>query len=372
MERRDAPPHGSHEPVPTGIVRGGVTEARNRTTSVVEESVRDLLRDAGYRVPKQKMAVWCDHPDKPDRLLPLTPDIVLIGKRLAIEVDPCNHLTSHHGASHRGKEGEDLRRNHLLQAVGWTVLRLRLGGDKGMQIGARDVVCESSSLTADVAQALLAAVDDAIEKREPLVRFVPKKSTASPRKAPVRRSSVVRLAEYTYGDQGHIFSWLPDLESSTRVHLRLAFGGRFLYTHAQPPRFIGTVALNDLPRSDWKPRLQEVLPTLAAQMLAGSGKYPWGEELLIAEPSDPDAVAIVSACEWKCDIDRADYYFTTNCERLASATDDSLLDEAGNAIVRLHPQAAQLGYRFVSLERLHGYRGPYERVTLTRRPASDS
>lgn len=367
-------PEGAPEltgPAPSGAVLGGVTQARNRVTSVLEESVRSLLREAGYRVPKQKMAVWCHHPDKPQRLLPLTPDIVFIGKRLAIEVDPCGLLTSHRGASHRGKETDDLRRNQLLEAVGWTVLRLRLGAEKGMQIGARDVVCESSALTADAAQALLAAVDDAIEKREPLVRFVSKKSAALPRKAPIRRSSVVRLAEYTYGDQAHIFSWLPDLESSNRVHLRLAFDGRFLYTHDQPPRFIGAVGLNELPHSDWKTRLQEVLPTLARLPLAGAGKYPWGEELLVAESLDQDAVAIVNACEWKCDIDRADYYFTINCERLASATDSSLLDEAGHVIVRLHPRAADLGYRFVGVERLNGYRGPYERITLTRRPAAE-
>ena len=356
-------------PAPTGAVLGGVTEARNRVTSVTEEKAREVLREAGYRVPKQKMAVWCRHPDKPGRLLPLTPDIVLIGKRLAIEVDPCGQVTSHHGSSHRGKEADDRLRNHLLEEVGWTVLRLRLGADEGMNIGDRDVVCESASLTVDAAQALLAAVEDAVALRKPLLRFVPKKATAAPRKPAVHRSSIFRLGDFKYGDQAHIFSWLPDLNSDHKIHLRLAFDGRFLYTHSKPPRFLAEVGLNDIPRREWKPRLQELLPTLPDVKDVGQAKYPWGETLLIAASAQPDALAVVQQCEWKCDIDRADYYFTANCDRLVTATEQSLLDGTGAPVVALHPAAAALGYRFVLLEQLRGFGGPYQRITLTRRDA---
>ena len=239
-------------PAPRGAVLGGVTEARNRVTSAIEEKARGVLRDAGHQVPKQKMAVWCRHPDKDGRLLPLTPDIVLIGERLAIEIDPCSPVKSHHGSSHRGKEAEDRLRNLLLEEVGWTVLRLRLGADKGMSIGDRDVVCESTSVTVDVAQALLAAVTGVMTQREPRIRFVPKKASVAPGKHPVRRSSVLRFGGFKYGDQAHIFSWLPDLASDRTVHLRLAFEGRFLYTHSTPPKFLAEVGLNDIPRKEWK------------------------------------------------------------------------------------------------------------------------
>lgn len=354
-------------PAPTGAVLGGVTEALNPVTSVVEERVRKLLREAGYQVPKQKMAVWCNHPDRPGRLLPLTPDIVLIGKRLAIEVHPCGQLTSHHGFTHRGKEDEDRLRNRLLEEVGWTVVRLRLGASEGMNIGDRDVVCESASLTVEAAQSLLAAVGDAAALREPLLRFVQKEATST---APaVRRSSVIRIGDFRYGDQAHIFSWLPDLSSDHKIHLRLAFDGRFLYTHATPPRFLAEVGLNDIPRTEWKPRLQELLATLPDAKGVGQAKYPWGETLLTAGPAHPEALALIEQCERKCDIDRADHHFTANFDRLATATEVSLLDRTGAPVVDLHRAAAALGYRFVQLEHLLGYRGAYQRITITRRAA---
>lgn len=81
----------------------------------------------------------------------------------------------------------------------------------------------------------------------------------------------------------------------------------------------------------------------------------------------PDAIAVVERCEGKCDIDRADFSFTANCDRLVSSSERSLLDATGAPVVALHPAAAALGYRFVLLEQLGGFRGPYQRITLTRR-----
>lgn len=353
---------------PTGAVLGGVTEARNRVTSVVEEKARDLLRQAGHRIPKQKMAVWCRHPDKPGRLLPITPDIVLIGKRIAIEVDPCGVVTGHHGSSHRGKEAQDRLRNELLAEGGWTVLRLRLGAEEGMSIGDRDIVCEPSTITADVVEAFSEALDDAIHGRPPQVRFVPKKPSASPRKPPTRRSSVFRLGEYKYGDQAHIFSWMPNRDTDEKVHLRLALNGRYLYSHSKPPAFLAEVGLNVVPRKEWKARLEMLLPTLPSLDADPKQKYPWGDALLVAADAGLDAMAVVQQCEWKCDIDRAEHQFTANCDRLAVATEDTLLDDCGAPVVVLHQAAVALGYRFVQLERLRGYRGDYQRLTLSRLP----
>lgn len=352
----------------TGAVLGGVPEARNRVTSVVEEKARDLMRQAGHRVPKQKMAVWCRHPGKPGRLLPITPDIVLIGKRIAIEIDPCGVVTGHHGSTHRGKEAEDQLRNELLADVGWTVLRLRLGAEEGMSIGGRDVVCEPSTMTANVVEAFSEALDDAINGRPPQVRFVPKKASASPRKPPTRRSSVFRLGEYRYGDQAQIFSWMPNPDTAEKVHLRLALNGKYLYTHAKPPAFLAEVGLNEVPRKEWKARIEAFLPTLPTLEPEVKPKYPWGDVMLVGADGDVDAVAVVQQCDWKCDIDRDVHTFTAHCDRLAVATDEALLDDDGVPVVVLHPAARALGYRFALLERLRGHRGDYQRLTLTRLP----
>jgi hypothetical protein len=58
--------------------------------------------------------------------------------RLAIEVDPCSPVRLHGSSHHAATEFEkDRIRNSLLGAVGWTVLRVRLGATEGMHIGDR-------------------------------------------------------------------------------------------------------------------------------------------------------------------------------------------------------------------------------------------
>jgi hypothetical protein len=201
------------------------------------------------------------------------------------------------------------------------------------------------------------------------VRFVPKKASATPRKPPERRSWVLRLAEFKYGDQAHIFSWMPNPETNEKIHLRLAFDGRYLYTHDRPPTFLTAVGLNEVPRKEWKARLEAFLPTVPSLEPETGQKYPWGDTRLVSAAGSPEAASVVQQCEWKCDIDRAEHYFTANCDRLVEGADEALLDEAGAPVVTLHPEARALGYRFVLLERLRGYRGDYQRVTLTRLPA---
>lgn len=121
-----------------------------------------MISRAGYVVPEDKVSVWCPHPDKPNWLLPLTPDVALVEHLIAVEVDPCGATTSHHGSSHRGEEEQDRLRNTLMGEVGWSVLRMRLGAEEGSQIGERDVVCESAGLTKGMSEALLAALEEAV------------------------------------------------------------------------------------------------------------------------------------------------------------------------------------------------------------------
>ena len=116
----------------TGATFGEAVPLRSHSTSAIEKQVRRFLRDAGY--PVAKRGVLCHHPDEGKTFLTLTPDAVIAEWRLAIEVDPCSPVRFH-GSSHHaeGEVEKDRIRNSLLGAVGWTVLRLRLGATEGMQ-----------------------------------------------------------------------------------------------------------------------------------------------------------------------------------------------------------------------------------------------
>lgn len=344
---------------------GSVVSSNNPVTSVLEQQVRDVIAGAGYQIAEQKLAVWCRHQTIPGDLVAITPDILLPDHHIAVEVDPCPPLTSHRGFTHRGKEPEDRLRNEFLAAVGWTVLRLRLAAEEGAHIGDRDVVCESSTLTAKAAEALLAALDDLVCDRDPLVRFVPKGPT--PRKPATRRSTVVRIGSYAYGDQAHIFTWYPNRDTDDKVYLRLAMDGRYLYTHGKQPLFISEVGLHDVPPEQWRQRLQDIL--VAHAPLGGEAlKYPWGNHLLLAEREGPDTEQVVDDCERHATIDEATVHFTTNCDAVASSNPTALLAEDETVLVRLHPNAVKLGYRFINVRTKNGYRGPYLDVTLTRWP----
>lgn len=273
---------------------GSVTDSHNPVASGVEQKARDIIAGAGYTLPEQKLAIWCPHPSIPDEVAAITPDIVLVDHHIAVEVDPCQPMMSHHGSTHRGKEEDDRLRNDLLADAGWAVLRLRLGAEEGGRIGDRDVACESPTVTKKVADALLAALDDLVHNRAPQVRFVPK--SAAPRKKATRRSSVVRISPYRYGDQSHIFTWYPDPKLGEKRYLRLAMDGRYLYTHGKPPLFLTEVGLHDVPAKHWRQRLEDTLATLPP--VGGEHpKYPWGNELLIAVRAGVGAERVVQDCE---------------------------------------------------------------------------
>ncbi len=342
---------------------GSVTESHNPVTSGVEQAVRDILVGAGYTVPERKLAIWCSHASIPDEVATITPDIVLVDHHVVVEVDPCQPLKSHHGSTHRGKEAEDRLRNEMLAEAGWTVLRLRLGAEEGGHIGDRDVVCESATVTKKVAEALLATLDDLVHARAPQVRFVPK--SAAPRKPATRRSSVVRISTYDYGDQSHIFTWYPDPNTDDRVYLRLAMDGRYLYTHDKPPLFLTEVGLQDVPQEQWRMRLEATLAALPP--LGGDHpKYPWGNELLIAAQIGVGAEQVVLDCERNSRIDRATVIFTTSGAAIDAWTRTALLAADRSVLVSLHPDAVELGYRFVHVTGKNGRYGPYSIITVTR------
>lgn len=346
---------------------GDVRPARNLQTSAIEQRVRQAVAEAGYPVQGRRMSVLCRHPQRDGDLLALTPDIVLADHKIAIEVDPLG--PAGHGYSHADAEPKDRVRNQLLEEAGWTVIRLRLGGTAGCHLGERDVVVESSGLTAAARSALLDAIADAIAQRPAQVRVINKGKT--PAKAR-RRSHVVNIGDYRYADDGHIFTWYPSLDSDEKRTLRLALNGRFLYTHApgwhgtNDNRLIAEVGLNQHPRTDWR-KLLEVILADTDPATRGTTKWPWGgDRLFLYEPGSNAGQEVVERSAEFENIDKASFYFTTNISTLARWDIDRVSADDDEPIATLHPGALQLGYRITAVEVRNGYRGAYQRIDVSR------
>lgn len=351
----------------TGRTFGDVVPTRSRATSKVEEQVQAFLRDAGHAVPDRRVGVLCHHTDEGKTFLTLTPDVVLADLRLAIEVDPCGAAGSR-GYTHSGSEQKDRLRNDLLAAVGWEVIRLRLGATEGGHIGDRDVVVESSGFTKTAQAALLAAIDDHRAQRPARVRFVPRGKSPAPAR---RRSPVANIGLDRYSDDTYWFTWYPDLDSTQSHKYRLAAGGRYLYArNGWGSLYVDEVGLHEVDRATWKTWLTDYLTGKTPADLPGTTKWPWGDTILIpADPDDPVAADIITASDHeKQTIDRIEFWFTISGDHIARWTPDSLNRADETPIVLMHPDALAVGYRFAAVTHDRGYAGPYQRITISRAP----
>jgi hypothetical protein len=346
---------------------GDLVPTRNPLTSKVEQSVAVFLAAAGYTMPAERLAVVCRHPDKPQRHLPLTPDILLTDHKIAVEVDPCDANESGYW-THAGSTDKDTLRNTLLAEAGWIVIRLRLGAKRGMHIGDRDVVAESSGFTRAAQEALLAALKDAVKGNKAKVRFV-KKAKAPSRS---RQSHIVNIGAAAYTDNGYWATWYPALDKPESHKLRLAAGGRYLYTHGM--RFIAEVGLHTVPKELWRDRLTTFLEGADPATL-GTTKWPWGPTLLTFNPDHEDAADINRHAEHdKHTIDKTLIWVTTNCDSLARWAPEALLTADERVLAQLHPDAVALGYKFAEVTMHSGRYGPYQRIVITRpdiRPPDD-
>lgn len=342
----------------TGQTFGDVVPLRSHETSAIEKQVRRFLREAAY--PVSKRGVLCHHPDEGKTFLTLTPDIVVEDWRLAVEVDPCSPVR-HHGSSHRADVEKDRARNALLEEVGWTVLRLRLGATEGMHIGDRDVVVESSTFTKAAQAALVEALEDFKADREPRVRVVAK--GVSPRPAQ-RRSHVINIGDCQYSDDGHIFNWHPTLDAK-KVTLRLCVNGRYLYTHGRTGNFIAEVGLHKVPRDEWRARLTEFLRDHDPASL-GTTKWPWGATILDTAPGPVGEDIRERSEHEKHTLDREDFWFTLTGHPAPQWTPKALMSPTGETIAKLRPEARELGYRFANVTLERGRYGLYQRLLISR------
>jgi very-short-patch-repair endonuclease len=143
---------------------GSVVMSQNHVTSKLEDSIRQKLIDAGLKLHKGRSAIQCGHEPVFDNYPVLTPDILITSSKVAVEIDS--------DYTHSTEVDKDRIRNHLLAEVGWTVVRLRLGGLE--PVGPYDVVSQSSGATKAGIDALVKAVGDAVAGRPGVIRSVKK------------------------------------------------------------------------------------------------------------------------------------------------------------------------------------------------------
>lgn len=140
---------------------GAVVPSRNPATSKIEQKVRQRLLAAGVSV-EQGWAIQCGLDPFSGKFPVLTPDFIVKDTRVCVEVDPLY--------THGRRVLHDVVRNALFTQVGWTVIRLRLGGQP--PLGGYDVVTSGESITEEVITALVAAVTDAVAGQPAQVRRV--------------------------------------------------------------------------------------------------------------------------------------------------------------------------------------------------------
>jgi len=94
-------------------------------TSKLEARIRWTIKKSGYRVypPSTRIYTPPDHNGKRHKY---TPDIILRKPKLIVEVDP---LFTHRGED---KVNDDIARNRMYARMGYTVVRIRIGGARAL------------------------------------------------------------------------------------------------------------------------------------------------------------------------------------------------------------------------------------------------
>ena len=336
-----------HGNVPTPKYEvGKVVESRNFEMSKLELTVREKLEAAGLALHKGRSAIQCEFDPARGNWPIITPDLLIKGAKVAIEVDVAYTHTS---------VEKDIFRNKLLAGVGWTTVRLRLGGLG--PLGEHDVTTESSTPTVAVVAALVEAVGDAVAGRAGRVRHVPK--AVRPAREPAPKSRLGAVAAHQYVENGHYVSWT--LNSGEVLRLVAMDTGHYLAAQHghDAPWFIKRLSLDGIPRKQWRGHLLELLSSMGDSEFRGVSPYPWGDELFVGEHAS--AVNVFGKFQIGC----TSWAATANIKVADSATTTAFM--IGSEIAaELHPEAQDAGWTIGNFSVASGYRGGYQRFELVR------
>jgi hypothetical protein len=325
---------------------GKVVQSRNFEMSKLELTVRQKLEAAGLVLHKGRSAVQCDFDPARGNWPIITPDLLLKGAKVAIEVDTA--------FTHTNVENDRFR-NKLLADVGWTTVRLRLGGLG--PLGEHDVTTESDTPTVAVVAALVEAVGDAVAGRAGQVRHVPK--AIRPAREPAPKSRLGAVAAHQYVENGHYVSWT--LNSGEVLRLVAMDSGHYLAAQHghDAPWFVKRLSLDGIPRKQWRGQLLELLGSMDDSEFHGVSRYPWGDELFVGVHAS--AVNVYGKFQIGC----TSWDATANIEGADSATATAFM--VGSEIAaELHPEAQDAGWTIGSFSAVSGYRGEFQRFELVR------
>lgn len=336
---------------PPAHPHGSLVLSRNSSTSVMERKAVQMLTAAGVDLIVERMAIQAGHDIIWDIHPLLTPDAIVVGTTVCVEIDPA--------WTHTSEMESDRKRNELLAAVGWTVVRLRLGGLK--PVGEYDVVVDTDRIAPEGIAALIDAIADAVAGRPGAVRrvIVPKPKT-------VRKTS--RLGAITadpyFPDGTFRLSWKPG--SGERIQLMAMEFGKGLYTgESRPPEFIMQLDLDHTDRKDWRPILEAMFDQLVEADFDTVSRFPWGDDLLTGPP------AAVNFLNSKFNVGLPHYDWTSNFPNVDEFDPSHLMFE-GQVVGELHPGAVAAGWVLDAVELCTGWNGGYQRLALVRRPVGES
>lgn len=108
---------------------GEIVPRKRVHSSKVEERVRTMLEGHGIELLDPHHGVQAGLDPEAGYWPILTPDLILKGQRVAVEVDPTGSPDG--PAGHDKKRAADEKRNRLMAEAGWTLVRLRLGLGQG-------------------------------------------------------------------------------------------------------------------------------------------------------------------------------------------------------------------------------------------------
>lgn len=327
---------------------GDIVPRKRAHSSKVEERVRTMLQGHGMELLGPHHGVQAGLDPEAGYWPILTPDLILKGHRVAVEVDPAGAPDG--PAGHDKTRAADEKRNRLMAEAGWTVVRLRLGLGKGSAIGPFDVETESVSVTVAAIDALAEAVSSAAAGGDGVVRFIPKNQ--APKRKQVSRLGAMGKHQY---EDGWYVSWL--LDTGERARYALLDGGRNLYAGVGwDLEFVAVVGLDVLPRKEWRPALEAFFFDDPSPLPVS--RFPWGSEFFTGDVELNDRLV-------KLRISAEEYTFTANVPDVTGFTEAALIAD-GKVCAELHPEAVKLGWEVTTVEACQSRSGEYLRVRLVR------